>query len=201
MTKAHSNSSITRALEIAARAHKGQLDKAGVEYIQHPMAVAAYLGMNDTKAVVVALLHDVLKDRKVTEEELAKDFPPEVMQALRALTRMADEDYMIFIKRCAKNPLARKVKIADLRHNMDPERLKKVEKADREQLCAKYRPALTYLLNFIDKDELSRQLFEECRHLPPGTLPHDALNKAAFAHPAMLESFYASTLMSPLWKM
>ncbi|MBQ7607260.1 MAG: hypothetical protein IJU76_04760, partial [Desulfovibrionaceae bacterium] len=68
--------------------------------------------VRDTKAVVVALLHDVLEDTEVTQEELAKVFPPEIIDAIFALTRQAGEDYESFIYRCATNRLSRKVKIA-----------------------------------------------------------------------------------------
>ena len=187
--KEYSKTSVTRALEIAINAHRGQFDIAGVEYIRHLMAVAASLNMKDPDAVVVALLHDVLEGTVVTVEDLAKDFPPKIINALRALTPQAGEDYMSFIPRCAENPLARMVKIADLRHDMDPGRLKNVKKDDRKQLRTKYASALNYLCRFIDKEELSRLLFEESSGLPSGTLPHDAMNKAAFVHDEMLESF------------
>ncbi|MBQ7584655.1 MAG: Rpn family recombination-promoting nuclease/putative transposase, partial [Desulfovibrionaceae bacterium] len=185
---AKKNVSIARALEIATRAHQGQLDKAGYEYIKHPMAVAASLGMQNPKAVVVALLHDVFEDTEVTKEELEQYFTPEILDAVLALTKRANEDYITFIHRCAENPLARTVKIADLKHNMDLGRLKIVTDADLERVRVKYTPALNYLINFVDKDELSKLLFEECRDLPPGTLPHDAMNKAAFAHEEMFVS-------------
>ena len=188
---AKKDASIAQALEIASRAHQGQFDKAGIPYIMHPMAVAVASGVGeprDTKAVVVALLHDVLEDTEVTQEELAKVFPPEIIDAIFALTRQPGEDYESFIRRLAANRLARKVKIADLRHNMDPERLKKLTDAEQERLREKYTHALNHLLYFVDKDELAKQLFEESRFLAPGTLPHDAMNKAAFVHPEMLES-------------
>lgn len=156
---AKKDTSIAQALEIATRAHQGQLDKAGVSYINHPIAVAVALGADeprDTKAVVVALLHDVFEDTAVTEQDLASIFPSEIIDAIVALTRQADEDYESFIRRCATNPLARRVKIADLRHNADPERLKKLSMADQKRLREKYTPALNYLVTFVDKDELTK---------------------------------------------
>lgn len=158
---AKEDENIAQALEIASRAHEGQTDKAGVAYIEHPIAVAVASGMGevrDTKAVVVALLHDVLEDTEVTQEELAKVFPPEIIDAIFALTRQAGEDYESFIYRCATNRLSRKVKIADLQHNLDPKRLKKLACADQKRLQKKYKPALNYLLDFVDKDELAKQL-------------------------------------------
>ena len=90
---AKEDASIAQALEIAYRAHQGQFDKAGVSYIMHPISVALGMGEpRDTKAVVVALLHDVLEDTTVTQQELASIFPPEIIDAIVALTRQADED-------------------------------------------------------------------------------------------------------------
>ena len=171
---AKEDTSIAQALEIATRAHQGQTDKAGVSYIEHPIAVAVALGVGeprDTKAVVVALLHDVIEDTAVTQQELAKVFPPEIIDAIFALTRQADEDYESFIRRCATNRLARKVKIADLQHNLDPKRLEKLTDTDQKRLQKKYNPVLNYLLYFVDKDELAKQLLEEARFLPPGAIP------------------------------
>ena len=188
---AKEDESIARALEIATRAHQGQLDKAGVPYINHPIAVAVALGADeprDTEAVVAALLHDVLEDTAITQQELASTFSPEIIDAILSLTRQANEDYESFIHRLATNRLARKVQIADLRHNLKPERLKKLSNADQKRLRKKYTNALNYLITFVDKDELAKQLLEEASSLPPGTLPHDAMNKAMFVHPEMLES-------------
>ena len=132
---------------MATSAHQGQVDKAGKNYILHPVAVANSLGPDDPDAVVVALLHDVLEDTLVTEQEIVQAFSSEIAAAVRALTRAPQEDYQSFIQRCAKNPLARKVKIADLRHNIDLGRLKKVTAKDEERVQNKYSPALAYLLN------------------------------------------------------
>ena len=153
--------------------------------------------LRDAKAVVVALLHDVLEDTAITQQELAKVFPPGIIDAIFALTRQVDEDYESFIRRCATNRLARKVKISDLQHNLDPARLKKCTDADQKRLRKKYTPVLNYLLYFVDKDELAKQLFEESRFLAPGTLPHDAMNKAAFVHPEMLESLLRFYIEEP----
>ena len=200
---AKEDASVAQALEIACRAHQGQFDKAGVLYIMHPMAVAVALGAGeprDTFAVVVALLHDVLKNTEVTEQELVSTFPPLITDAILALTRQAGEDYESFIRRLAPNRLARKVKIADLRHNLDHARLKKLTDAEQERLKKKYTSALNYLITFVDKDELAKQLLEESRFLPPGTLPHDAMNKAAFVHAEMLEGLLRFYVDEPFVK-
>lgn len=137
---------IGRALEIATKAHQGQKDKAGEEYIKHPMTIAASLGMEDPYAVMVALLHDVLEDSSVTKSSLMLYFPKKVVDAVVCLTRKPDEEYMDFIARCSQNELARKVKIVDLQHNMDLSRLPVVTETDRQRVQKKYIPALSYLM-------------------------------------------------------
>ena len=56
------------AYAIALVAHKGQVDKAGVDYINHPLTVSR--NCKNEKEKIVALLHDVLEDTKVTKEDL-----------------------------------------------------------------------------------------------------------------------------------
>jgi (p)ppGpp synthase/HD superfamily hydrolase len=89
------------------------------------------LRMSNIEEKVVALLHDVIEDRMVTEEELAeRGFPPEVVAGVVAMSRNADESYEAFIERAAANPIARRVKLADVEDNLDLRRL--VELTDRD---------------------------------------------------------------------
>lgn len=106
-----------KALKIAYNAHHGQLDKAGLPYIFHPLYLAEQ--MSDEVTICVALLHDVLEDTNVTIEELKKEFPDEIMTALQLLTRDKNTKYFDYIRKIKKNPVATKVKLADLEHNSD----------------------------------------------------------------------------------
>ncbi|MBQ8513849.1 MAG: HD domain-containing protein [Ruminococcus sp.] len=110
-----------RAMNLAYAAHHGQKDRSGVPYIFHPFHLAEQ--MEDAYAVCAALLHDVLEDTQVTAEELRKEFPSEVTEAVELLTRDKQEDYFAYVQRLGKNPIARAVKLADLRHNMDASRI------------------------------------------------------------------------------
>ena len=83
---------------------------------------------------------------------------------------------------------------------MDSQWLKKLTETEQSHLRAKYASALNFLLRFVNKDELSKELFEASRSLPTGTLSHDAMNKAAFAHPEMLESFLRFYVDEPFIK-
>ena len=128
---------------LAAYAHAGQLDKAGRPYIDHPRAVAA--GVETDLEKTVAYLHDVLEDTFVTESTIRNLFGDTVADAVAALTRRPEEDYEDYVRRLGENPLARRVKLADLRHNMDLSRLPQITEQDRLR-CEKYRRAMTYLL-------------------------------------------------------
>lgn len=118
------------AMRLAYEAHAGQTDRSGVPYIFHPIHVAEQ--MTDELTTCVALLHDVLEDTAMTAERLAKEFPPEVVEAVVVLTHHPDEAYGDYIRRAAAHPVARVVKIADLAHN-----------SDRSRLTGVYVPAVT----------------------------------------------------------
>lgn len=127
------------AIVLAARSHRGQVDKAGAPYILHPLRVM--LRLKDEAARIAAVLHDVLEDAGVTLEFLREQgYSEEVLLALDALTRRAGETYADFIERAAGDPLARRVKLADLADNMDASRLREITEKDRERQ-ARYRAA------------------------------------------------------------
>ncbi len=113
-----------KAMKIAYEAHMGQCDQSGVPYIFHPVHLAEQ--MNDEVTTCIALLHDVLEDTSMTLPELEAKFPAEITEAVQLLTHDSSEDYLEYVRRLCKNPLARKVKIADLAHNSDETRLSSV---------------------------------------------------------------------------
>ena len=131
-----------RAMEIAYAAHRGQVDKAGVPYIYHPIHLAKQ--METEEECIVALLHDVVEDTAVTIEQLEKEFSETVIQALILLAHDDSVEYMEYIKRIKPNPLAKKVKKADLKHNSDLERLPKITEKDKKRQV-KYQKALQIL--------------------------------------------------------
>lgn len=120
----HLESLYDKALFIASECHMEQLDKAGAPYINHPLAVSKMVEGEREK--VVALLHDVIEDGPVTAEYLGTIFPEEIVSAVVAMTKREGEDYFDYIRRAAANPIARAVKLADLAHNMDFGRFKKI---------------------------------------------------------------------------
>ncbi|MXQ55451.1 GTP pyrophosphokinase [Shimazuella alba] len=136
---------LEKAILIAAQAHQGQVDKGGNPYILHPLAVMSHVGTWEAK--MVAVMHDVLEDTDVTLEELQeKGFPVEVLDALMSVTRQEGETYVAFIDRIAKNKLATEVKLADLKENMNLDRIPNPNNTDKERL-AKYQRAYRKLKN------------------------------------------------------
>lgn len=109
-----------RAMQIAYDAHHGQVDKAGVPYIFHPLHLAE--AMEDEISCCAALLHDTVEDTDITPEFLAAEFPQAVVEAVRLLTHEDGTDYFDYVRRLRSNPIAKKVKLADLAHNSDATR-------------------------------------------------------------------------------
>ena len=111
-----------KALKICFNAHKDQVDKSGLPYVFHPFHLAEQ--MNSEDEVCVALLHDVVEDTDITFEDLEKEgFNNKVIDALKLLTHDDDTPYMEYVKKIKLNDIARKVKLADLKHNTDLTRL------------------------------------------------------------------------------
>lgn len=127
-------STLERAIEIATEAHQGQLDKAGKDYIGHPLRVMAMGRTLDEK--IVGVLHDVIEDSDWTFGMLQNEgFSPEVIESLRCVTKTSEnENYDDFIDRIRKNPLATAVKLNDLTDNMDIRRLPYLSDKDVKRL-------------------------------------------------------------------
>lgn len=128
------NNLLQRAIEIAAEAHKGQVDKAGAPYIEHSFRVMESGKNIDEK--IVGILHDVVEDTHWTFDALeAEGFPPHIIAALRCVTKLSHEEpYDKFIARVKRNPLATAVKLNDLTDNMDIRRLPYLSDKDVKRL-------------------------------------------------------------------
>lgn len=135
---------IYKALNIAYAAHQGQFDKSGVPYIFHPAYLASQMDTEDE--IIVALLHDIVEDTAVTFDDLERDsFPVSVIDALRLLTHDDSEEYLSYVKRIKGNPLAAKIKLADLRHNSNPTRNANLTAEQIKLYKAKYDGAIRLL--------------------------------------------------------
>jgi (p)ppGpp synthase/HD superfamily hydrolase len=145
---------IEKALQIAARAHEGQLDKHGQPYILHPLRVMA--AVNSDEAPIVVVLHDVIEDTSVTADDLRREgFGEPVLEALNCLTHRKDEPYADYVIRCKGREIARRIKLADLEDNsrlsrtiMRPDRIE----PDIERV-RKYLLAYKFLTDMLTKEQ------------------------------------------------
>jgi len=134
---------IEKSLNIALRAYTGKTDKAGREYIHHPLRVMAKMKTN--LEMSVALLHDVIEDSDISAEQLlAEGIPAEVVEAVQCLSKNENEDYQDFVGRTKKNELAAKIKIADIEENIDILRLPSLDDYDLTRV-QKYHSAWQFL--------------------------------------------------------
>lgn len=136
---------VNDAINLMCEAHGDAKDKSGVPYIFHPYHVAEQ--MTAEASTIAALLHDVMEDTSYTADDLrAHGISEEVLEALQLLNHNCDVPYMDYIRKLKNNAIAREVKIADIRHNLDETRL--CGKLS-EKLTAKrpiYEEALAFLL-------------------------------------------------------
>lgn len=110
------------AIALAVEAHRGQSDKSGQPYILHPLRVMFRCATDLERTV--AVLHDVIEDTDRTPDDLRRlGFSEEVLAALDCVTNRDGETYEAFVERAASNPVALRVKLADLEDNMDLRRL------------------------------------------------------------------------------
>lgn len=130
---------LNKAIEIAAKAHAGQIDKGGAPYILHPLRVM--LNCESEAAKVCAVLHDVIEDTDITLDDLrAEGFTDEIITILDCLTKREGESYDYFIDRVLTNEIACRVKLADLTDNMDLTRIQNPTVKD-EECIKKYKLA------------------------------------------------------------
>ncbi len=133
--------SLEDTIALAGEAHRGQVDKGGQPYILHPLRLMLHLGSEVDR--IVGVLHDVVEDTHITQEDLrSRGYPTEVLEALDCLTQRLAEEYEDFIHRI--KPIARRVKLVDLEDNMDVRRLPTMNGEDFRRL-KRYRKAWAQL--------------------------------------------------------
>ena len=141
---------LEKAIQIAARAHEGQKDKAGQAYILHPLRVMLR-SSNDTERIC-GVLHDVIEDTDITLDMLRNQgFTSDVLAALDALTKRQGESYEDFTSRILKNEIACHVKLADLTDNMDLSRLQNPSEDDLRRV-EKYQMAARRIRDHLKFD-------------------------------------------------
>lgn len=136
---------LAKAIQIAVNAHEGQVDRSGEPYIQHPLRL-----MNNVQTIeekIVAILHDVIEDTTITSADLREaGIPDELIVEIQVLTHDPKIEYDAYVKKIAEHKIARNVKIADLKDNMDITRLNSITDKDIDRL-KKYHRNYVYLKN------------------------------------------------------
>jgi hypothetical protein len=136
-------SNLEKAISVAIENHAGQVDKAGAPYVLHPLRVM--FKMDTEMEMIVAVLHDVVEDTRVTPNDLrAAGFDNEVIEAVDSVTKWGGESYTDFILRAGSNPIGYKVKMADLNDNLDLSRIAEPTDKDYKRL-SKYKDAIKTL--------------------------------------------------------
>jgi (p)ppGpp synthase/HD superfamily hydrolase len=142
-TNSEYESLLQRAIALAAKAHEGQVDKAGNPYLDHPLFVME--NVNSLEQKIVAVLHDAVEDSELTLEQLrSENFPEVLVSAIAAITKIEGEAYATYLERVIANPIALRVKIADVTHNLDLRRIANPTEADFQRI-AKYKKVLSQL--------------------------------------------------------
>ena len=132
-----------KALKLCFQAHRDQVDKSGMPYVFHPFHLAEQ--MTDEATTVTALLHDVVEDTDFTLSDLrAMGFPAAAVDAVAMMTHDPKVPYLEYVAKIRTNPVARAVKLADLRHNSDLSRLDTVDEKALERV-EKYKKAIRLL--------------------------------------------------------
>lgn len=130
---------LEKAIEIALRAHAGQTGKDGAPYILHPLRLMSRMATDDQR--IAAVLHDVIEDSSITLDDLRSEgFPEPILEVVKLLTHEEGISYEAYIERLKNHPVARRIKLADLKDNSDIRRLSGIEDRDIERL-RKYHKA------------------------------------------------------------
>lgn len=131
------------ALKLCFEAHKNQKDKSGLPYVFHPFHLAEQ--MKDENTTIVALLHDIVEDTPCTIDELRNiGFDNQIIEAISIMTHNESVPYMEYIRQVKLNPIAKAVKLADLKHNSDLTRLDMITEKDLKRV-EKYQTAISIL--------------------------------------------------------
>lgn len=142
------------ALRLALMYHKGQQDKAGKPYVEHPIRVFEYVrdsyGSQAYPEIIVALLHDIVEDTECTLKILSMFFPESIVNAVDAITHRHDEKNETYLRRVSRNFAASRVKLCDIKDNTDPVRLLELHYPINVRLLEKYRKSLSTLIRVSD---------------------------------------------------
>lgn len=145
-----------QAIILAVHAHEGQFDKAGFPYVLHPLRVAESLETEEE--MIVGVLHDVVEDTDITLSDIAFKFGFDVAEAVDSIAKRENEPYRDYLDRVRRDPIALRVKLADMTDNSSPARLASLSVEKQVRLAAKYARGRHYLLTgeWYDNKDLDR---------------------------------------------
>ncbi len=137
-----------RAEAIARILHRGQADKSGDDYIEHPRRVATRFDpLTEPTEHAAAWLHDTIEDCEILPEDLREaGIPDDVVDTVILLTRMPGISAESYYRSIRRDEVALCVKLADIDDNTDPSRNARLDPATRERLATKYANARVALL-------------------------------------------------------
>ncbi len=124
---------------LATNAHAGQYDRAGQPYILHVLKVLQNVhelfgDLVDEELECIAVSHDLIEDTNTTIEDMIKiGGTQRVVNAILALTKKSNQSYDLYVQSVLSNEDAMRVKLADIKHNVDLTRLKKITEKDKER--------------------------------------------------------------------
>ena len=119
-----------KAMLLAEQYHAGQYDKNGAPYLFHVYDVACGVHTEDTKC---------------SEETLRCHFPDKIVEAVKIMTHSKKDSYIEYITKVKQNPIARQVKLSDIRNNTREDRMSNLDEYTKARLLNKYKSALELL--------------------------------------------------------
>ncbi len=152
-----SNDLLLKTLELVIKLFEGKTDKAGLPYYNHLLKVYANVSEYDEK--IIALLHDVVEDTDITFNDLKEyGYSNNILEALKVLTKRKGEYYPDYIERIieSNNIQAMDVKLADLKHNIDINRIEEPTINDYERINKRYIPAINKIQNKLEQIKESK---------------------------------------------
>jgi (p)ppGpp synthase/HD superfamily hydrolase len=149
-----------QAMRIAVKAHEGQKDWYGGDYVNHPMTVSSYC--KTERGRIAALLHDVIEDTSVTADDLRlAGIGEDVVHAVICLTKLSGESIDDYHKRVIKSDMATEVKFADMRHNSDKSRFPPEDHIKAENTHKKYFGRASELMILIGNERAKELMTSE----------------------------------------
>ena len=140
-------SGLEEARKLVEKYFEGKFDKGNHPYFEHLEYVSSK-GRNEEEKII-GLLHDILEDTPLTEEDLKKlGFSDFIVKTITILTRPKNVSYEKYIDSIikSKNQTALFIKIKDMEHNLDFTRIKNLPIEEKKRLEKKYRPNYNKLI-------------------------------------------------------